>query len=516
MIGSRYRASNVKSDKLKRRFTNRFSISILFALLLLLFSGCASFERRDVQYDLPHGYRQNQPFPYQLIVRKFTDERPLSERISRTPIGGTQSGDDWFNNPLSEEVPKMMAKDFAAANMFETTVYEASPQNVARQNILYMEGKIVSFEFADGILSRSGQLGTSSVSVKLAIQLLDMQNNILWSSPVREALRFPSFTALHWNQSQRLGFPYLIEAFAECVNDLKQDVYNGSSKWVPGIAAQPQAPSPPIITQAGQARSSVGQKWAVVVGVSKYRDSRIAGLRYASADARAFYDWLVSQQGGGYAPSRIKLLLDSEATGQNIRNTLFHWLKQALAEDMVTIYFAGHGSPESPDSPNNLFLLPYDVNYTDIATTGFPMWDIETALKRFIKAKKVVVIADACHSGGIGQSFDVARRGDRGIEINPISSGLQNLSQVGDGIAVISASDDKQMSQEGQQWGSGHGVFTYYLLKGLGGEADYNKNGHITLGELIPYLSEKVRRETSNAQSPTVSGKFDPALTIGP
>lgn len=50
------------------------------------------------------------------------------------------------------------------------------------------------------------------------------------------------------------------------------------------------------------------------------RDSRIAGLRYAAADAQAFYDWLVSQQGGGYAPSRVKLLLDSEATAQNIRN----------------------------------------------------------------------------------------------------------------------------------------------------------------------------------------------------
>ena len=182
---------------------------------------------------------------------------------------------------------------------------------------------------------------------------------------------------------------------------------------------------------------------------------------------------------------------------------------------MVTIYFAGHGSPESPDSPNNLFLLPYDAVYDNVATTGFPMWDIETALKRFIKAKKVVVIADACHSGGVGQSFDIARRGDRSIQINPINSGLQNLSQIGDGIAVISASDDKQFSQEGQQWGNGHGVFTYYLLRGIHGDADYNRDGHVTLGELIPYLSEKVRRETRNAQSPTVSGKFDPALSIG-
>jgi uncharacterized caspase-like protein len=258
-----------------------------------------------------------------------------------------------------------------------------------------------------------------------------------------------------------------------------------------------------------------GQKWAVVIGISNYRDTRIAGLRYASTDAQAFHTWLISPQGGGYALSRVRLFLNSEATAQSIRNVMFNWLKQALEEDMVTIYFAGHGSPESPDSPNNLFLLPFDANYDDVATTGFPMWDIETALKRFVKAKKVVVIADACHAGGVGQAFDIARRANRSIEINPISSGLQNLSKIGDGVAVISASDDKQFSQESKDWGRGHGVFTYFLLKGLKGEADYNKDSRVTLGELIPYLSEQVRRETRNAQSPTVAGKFDPALSIG-
>ena len=262
-------------------------------------------------------------------------------------------------------------------------------------------------------------------------------------------------------------------------------------------------------------QQAIGQKWAVVIGISKYKDSRVAGLRYASADARSFYDWLISQQGGGYAPSQIRLLLDSGATAESIKNALFSWLKQALEEDMVTIYFAGHGSPESPDTPNNLFLLPFDTKYNDIASTGFPMWDVETALKRFIKAKKVVVIADACHSGGVGQSFDIARRGDRSVKINPISAGLQNLSKIGDGVAVISASDDKQFSQESQSWGGGHGVFTYFLLKGLNGDADYNRDGQVTMGELIPYLSEQVRRDTRNAQSPTVSGKFDPAMSIG-
>jgi len=479
---------------------------------LFLISGCASFARKDIGYSLPNGFRASQPLPYQVIVKRFSDERPASERASATPVGGTRSGDDWFQGSLSEEIPKMIAKDMASARMFDAVTYVDDSPNVVKPNTLYLEGKIHSFEYFDGSFSRSGN--NNNIRVKLSVDLQDAQNNILWASPVRETLRFPKYLALHWNQSQDLGFPYLVEAFAECVNDLKKDVYQGSSKWASASAKPAAAAAPRIPEPSGL--SARGQKWAVVIGISKYKDTRIAGLRYASADARSFYDWLVSPRGGGYAPSQVKLLTDSGATAQNIRNALFNWLRQALAEDMVTIYFAGHGSPESPDSPGNLFLLPYDASYTDIASTGFPMWDIETALKRFIKAKKVVVIADACHSGGVGQSFDIARRSSRGVEVNPIGSGLQNLSQAGDGIAVISASDDKQLSQEGQQWGKGHGVFTWYLLKGLEGEADYNRDGRVTLGELIPYLSEKVRRETRNAQSPTVAGKFDPALGIGP
>ena len=97
----------------------------------------------------------------------------------------------------------------------------------------------------------------------------------------------------------------------------------------------------------------------------------------------------------------------------------------------------------------------------------------------------------------------------------PVSLGLQQLTTVSEGICVISASDENQMSQEGKQWGGGHGVFTYFLLKGLMGEADTSRNGEVILGELTLYLSQEVRRATMNAQSPTVAGKFDPAMSIG-
>lgn len=257
------------------------------------------------------------------------------------------------------------------------------------------------------------------------------------------------------------------------------------------------------------------EKWAVIIGISSYKDYRIPSLQYASSDAQEFYDWIVAPSGGKYDPSKVKLLLNKDATGKNIREALFSWLKQAIKEDLVTIYFAGHGSPESPNFSDNLYLLPFDTEYDKVASTGFPMWDIETALRRHIKAERVVIIADACHAGGIGKPFNVALRSPVGISGNSISTGLKDLSEIGNGICIISASDHRQYSQESKKWGGGHGVFTYYLLKALNGEADRNMDKRIVLSELIPFLSRQIRRATKNSQTPIVAGKFDSTLSIG-
>ena len=255
------------------------------------------------------------------------------------------------------------------------------------------------------------------------------------------------------------------------------------------------------------------QRWALVIGVSNYADTRIPDLRYAERDAKAMYHWLIAPGGGAYASSRVKVLLGREATLRNMREALFDWLKKPHPEDMVVIYFAGHGSPDSPDGDENLFLLPYDADYSKIGATGLPMWEFKNALKRMVKAKRVVILADACHSGGMGSEFDIGRRG---LNIKPkVNKAFQDISKTSQGVAVFTASDNSQLTQEAVKWGGGHGVFTWAVLRGLGGKADYNGDGKVTLGELIPYVSETVREETGGNQAPTVSGRFDPALTLG-
>jgi uncharacterized caspase-like protein len=283
---------------------------------------------------------------------------------------------------------------------------------------------------------------------------------------------------------------------------------------VPPVKPEKIAAVSPVAVARQTLSTSNGVHWAVVIGVSTYKDTRITPLRYAAEDAKSFYNWLVSSEGGRHAPANVKVLIDAEASTVNIRQALFTWLQQAVAEDQVTIYFAGHGSPDSPDTASNLFLLPQDTDYGNIASTAFPMWDVETAIKRYIRARRVVVIADACHSAGVGQGFDVARRAGRGLSVNQIGNGFEQLATVNEGICVISASGGAQSSQEGTQWGGGHGVFTHFLLMGLKGQADYAKDGKVSLGELSQYVSEQVRRSTRSAQTPIISGRFDPSWVL--
>ena len=57
-----------------------------------------------------------------------------------------------------------------------------------------------------------------------------------------------------------------------------------------------------------------------------------------------------------------------------------------------------------------------------------------------------------------------------------------------------------------------HGVFTYYLLRGLKGAANANSDQIVTIRELYTYVHTKVREYTTNVQTPVLTGAFDDAM----
>ncbi len=295
---------------------------------------------------------------------------------------------------------------------------------------------------------------------------------------------------------------------------------NGRKIWMRGQYADEQATSagpladqlnPPATTETTLADKTKPvaktQGWAVVIGISnyKYAAGKFPEVRYAANDAEEFYKFLRSPQGGGLPPDHILFLQNKDASLQNIKYAFFDFLKQALEEDYVIVYFSGHGMPED-DNPNNLYFLAYDSRSDRIASTAFPMWDIETALSRYIKSEKVIMFADACHSAGI--SGDISTRSSTSHK-NMTNKFLLEVAKAKKGRAIFTASEAGELSQESRKWGGGHGVFTYFLLRALKGEADLNDNRIITLGETIDYVSEHVRRETNNTQHPDTAGIFD-------
>ena len=252
------------------------------------------------------------------------------------------------------------------------------------------------------------------------------------------------------------------------------------------------------------------QRYAVVVGISDYKDPKIPDLKYADADAQSFYDFITSPIGGSFLKENVLLLKNEQATLKNVKIAVTNFLKKAIDTDFVVIFMACHGEPE-PNRPNNLYLLMHDSELENLSATAYYMENVNADMKRYISAKRLIFFADACHAGGM-LADGVSMRGFS----NSINVAISSLKTTREGWGVVNASRAGEVSTESNQWGGGHGAFTYYLLEGMRGNADVagNKNGIVTLAEAFDYLDEKVKRATLNAQHPDTSGNFDNNLPL--
>ena len=253
-----------------------------------------------------------------------------------------------------------------------------------------------------------------------------------------------------------------------------------------------------LVASTGAVESVGGQKYAVIVGVSRYEHAAegIPDLRFADRDAAAFRDFLTSAAGGSFSSDNLVFLVNEAATSQNVRTALFTFLTRAQPDDLVVIFFASHGAPD-PNDRRNLYLLTYDTRAQDMGGTAIPMWQLQDVLSRVIKARRAVFFTDACHSEGIGGGVFGAPR-----QNNLVNQYLARYTADAQ-HALMTASDISESSFEDERWGGGHGVFTYFLLQGLGGAADGDKDGVVTAGELFPYVRAAVRKATGGRQNPT-------------
>lgn len=253
-----------------------------------------------------------------------------------------------------------------------------------------------------------------------------------------------------------------------------------------------------LAVQAAAAPAAGGQTFALLIGISKYKRPELS-LQFAHADAEVFAKLLASPRGGGVPAENILLLTDEKATTAAVRNGFQDFLKRRAGKnDTVILFVAGHGTVDK-----NAFILTYDADPQDLNSTALPMAELEALFgEQLKKVGQVDLFVDVCKAGTIGS-----------IQSTTVNADVERLGAVGDLFGLL-ASRSKEVSIEGPQFGGGHGVFSYYVLKGLAGDADENKDGAVDANELIQYVSRQVAAASGNKQHPRDIGTFDNSMKL--
>lgn len=233
---------------------------------------------------------------------------------------------------------------------------------------------------------------------------------------------------------------------------------------------------------------------AVIIGISNYKS--LPKAEFAKDDAQVFYDYAIRAL--GVKPGSIKLLMDEQADAEEIYTAFKTWLPARVKSTTdVYVFYSGHGLP-TPDG-TGLYWLPQRVNRDLISKTAILMQEINSDIQAS-KPKSVTIFMDACYSGQ-------ARGGETLVaSARPIALKSQPTTFPSN-FTVITASQADQISSSSPDLQ--HGIFSYYLMRGMEGEADLNKDGKITLDEIQAYLSENVGRHArtmNRQQEPQVIG----------
>jgi uncharacterized caspase-like protein len=244
---------------------------------------------------------------------------------------------------------------------------------------------------------------------------------------------------------------------------------------------------------------------AVLVGIDKYSDPSIGSLSYARADAEALGHLI--NEGIHPAERQVRLLLDNEATKRNIMVAVGEDLPRlASPDDIILIFFAGHGSPETGGSPDEVsrYLIAHDTEYDNIYATGidmereFPRW-----YQRVHDPKLVLLFIDACFSGRAGgRTFQGPRLSRARAEHRGRPLSLRTLD-LGEGRLMLSACDDDQVARESREFQ--HGVFTHYLLRALSTPSVDEET--ISVHALYVEVLKEVTAYSSGRQLPVFNGR---------
>ena len=256
--------------------------------------------------------------------------------------------------------------------------------------------------------------------------------------------------------------------------------------------------APPTIQLANNPNSI-----ALIIGLDDYKS--MPNAPWAESDASAFYDYAHNVLGISF--DRIHLITGQESDGIGIWKSLEQWLPSQVDKNKsnIYVYFAGHGL--ASEDGKEAYLMPYDGDTSMLSRTAIPRKDVISGLDS-LKARSVTLFMDTCYSGSAkgGKQTLVASRGLRIVKKDALTDLPSNFT-----LFSAAANDETAISHPTQK----NGLFSYWMMRGLGGEADSNNDDKLTNGELHAFISEKVQKTAiskGHNQHPQLVGDKDKVI----
>jgi hypothetical protein len=226
------------------------------------------------------------------------------------------------------------------------------------------------------------------------------------------------------------------------------------------------------------------QLYALVVGIQTFTNPEY-NLRFSVPDATAVAEVLKRKAAPLFSKVNIEQLVTQQETTKASLEAALARYQHISPNDVFLFYVASHGMFEGDDlDTRQYFLIPSNMRaatMADIQRDGVS----EVELKRMIgsiPALRKLLLLDTCHAGAMGDAMTPTTRGvGESAAVNVLSTAV--------GSTVLSASTSEQLAQEDV---GGHGLFTYVLLEGLNGSADFLKDGYIKTFDLATYVDHEV------------------------
>ncbi|MCX7939692.1 MAG: caspase family protein, partial [Thermoflexales bacterium] len=233
--------------------------------------------------------------------------------------------------------------------------------------------------------------------------------------------------------------------------------------------------------------------FALLIGVAKYANPHIPSLpETVLNDARDLAALLQRPERAGYKPKHVRVLLDAQATREGILDGLRWLARRAGAQDTAVVFFSGHGGRVDEGPQRGNYLLPFDTDPTDPQSTAISSDQLTAALSA-IRTQKLLVLIDACHSGGSADLKDIADRS--GILKRSVAAEMYDVLKRGSGRVILASSRPEEFSYVLP--GAPNSLFTQCLLEALDGKAGHDGEGHIRIFDVVAYVFREVAQRAA-------------------